>query len=52
MKKIDDFLKASEKILGIKRQLINTFKRKLAMQKQKSETVVVSLLDNSNKKIC
>ncbi len=48
--RIDDFLKIPEKISDKKRRLINASKRKIAMQKQKSETVVVSLLDNSGKK--
>ncbi len=48
--RINDFLKTPKKISDKKRRLINASKRKLAMQKQKSETVVVSLLDNSGKK--
>ena len=47
--KIDDFLKIPEKI-SKKRRLINASKRKLALQKQKLETVVISLLHNSVKK--
>ena len=48
--KIDDFLKTPEKISDKKRRLINASRRKLAMQKQKPETVVISSLDNSGKK--
>ncbi len=48
--RIDDFLKISEKISDKKRRLINAFKQKLALQKRKPETVVISLLDNSGKK--
>lgn len=48
--KIYDFLKIPEEISDKKRQLINASKQKLALQKQKLETVVISSLDNSNKK--
>ncbi len=48
--KIDDFLKIPEMITEKKRRLINASKRKLALQKQKPETVIITLLDDSVKK--
>ena len=44
--KIDDFLQIPKKILK-KRRLINAFKWKLALQKQKPKTIIISLLDDS-----
>ena len=49
VEKINDFLKIPEKI-SKKKRLINASKWKLALQKQKLKTVVISLLDNSVKK--
>ncbi len=48
--RIDDFLKIAEKISDKKKRLINASQRKLALQKRKPETVVISLLDNAGKK--
>lgn len=48
--RINDFLKISEKISDKKRQLSNPSKQKLALQKRKPETLVISILDNSDKK--
>lgn len=45
MKKIYNFLKTSNKTLKKKRQLINTFKYKLSIDKLKPKIIVISTLD-------
>lgn len=49
-KKIDNFLQVSKKISNKKKRLLNIPKRKLALQKPKLKTIIISLLDNFGKK--
>lgn len=44
-KKIDGFLKTLKKMLKKKKLLFNAFKQKLSMDKLKSRTIVISILN-------